>query len=405
MLTKDLLRHSRHRDRIFPRTLDVNNRSLQTLASNLIEVFSTGVDLTQEQINELTHPLITAYRSPVIARGLEKLLKDRCTFREPDKERIHHRAKVFEAAALCFQKEDADDLPTFRKQVAEATNADDPDELAATLYDDLPSRLPLEAFKPITDTQLLHRYNMAQAQGLLIWAEKVTISLQDPDVGRRRQLLRRLRFLQLLASVRMEGEERVEMELDGPLSILQNTQKYGLQLAQFLPAICWMDRWMLRAEIKMRGAQAGYIELDQDLGLRSHYAVSSSYRPEEFKALEAQFRDDVAHWKILEESPILDLGRQQISIPDLSFRHKSRRLAHLELFHRWHKGPLLQRLDRLEARKGRIPLILGVDRFLGKDDEVKARLEASPWFETHGFWFNAFPTVKRLVGVLDTLLK
>jgi uncharacterized protein len=405
MLTKDLIRFNRNRQsRIFPRFLNVEDKITLNLVEELTELYQTGIEQSREDLADLAQPIINAHRSPLIAKGINKLLLDRCIFREPDKDVAPFRAKVFATAAKLLTSDDnkMDSLAHFRQAVGQK-HEQDADELAAALHGDLPIRQPLQSFETVLPAKLVYRYNLAQAQGLLYNSSKMSVTFKEPDVGKRRFLFRYLRFFRLLARVYKESGDRYRLELDGPLSLFNQTRKYGLRMASFLPVIVLLNEWSLTATVKPE-ERSGTLQLDNNDGLVSHYRVTTAYVPDEFKIFAKQFKKEAVGWKVQKISPLLDLGKQELAIPDFSFRHESGQIVHLELFHRWHKGPMIRRLKHMDSIKKKIPLVIGTDLFLKKDPPTLKQLEGSVWFKNHGLSFNTFPPVKRVVKVLESFL-
>lgn len=406
MLTKDLLRFGRSRqDQIFPRFLSPEDRVTLQLAESLSALYEVGQGQSREELAEQVQPIINGHRSPLIAKGLNKLLLDRCRFREPDGEVEAFRAQLFATAADLLTHDDPNmnDLSRFRAAVADRHQRP-PDELAAALYGDLPLRQPLEQFKTVTAERLIHRYNLAQAQGLLFSASVMMLTFDEPDVGRRRFFFQHLKFFRLMTRVYRQGKQGYRLELDGPLSLFDQTRKYGLRLASFLPVVPLLSRWSLRAEIKPDD-RAGALSLTQDDGLVSHYRLTTTHVPEEFEVFSRQFKEKAADWNPLKHPTLLDLGRQEVAVPDFTFRHTSGQVVHLELFHPWHKAALDRRLNWLENLQEPPPLALGVDRALSKEPSLLERLEKSERFQRYGFLFNAFPPVTRVVDCLDRFLE
>ena len=404
MLTWNLLRYTLRKGKLIPRFLDVENLMLQELAQKLTLPFETGTGQSQEELAEVAHPIINAHSSPLVAKGLNKLLLDRCKFQESDDAVESQRMQIFEQAAIHLQRPDMDNLTHFRQAVGQGMEQD-PDLLAAQMYADLPLRQPLLSFRTLSPLALLHRYNMAQAQGPLIRANEMTIQFTEPAVGKRRQFFRYLKFFRLLARISSLGRGGYRMRMDGPLSLFENTRKYGIKFARFLPAVCTLAKWSLHARVMTpEGKMTFDLELDQDSGLKSHYSQTSTFVPEEFERFEADFREKSETWKILKAIPLLDLGRQEQAVPDFSFRHPSGTTVHVELFHRWHAAALRSRLLRLDTPGKHPSLALGVDRALAKQAETAALLENSAWFQERGFLFNAFPPVKRVVECLAGFL-
>ena len=67
------------------------------------------------------------------------------------------------------------------------------------------------------------------------------------DGGFAGNVLRLVKFYRLLCEVETVAEGVYKLRLDGPLSLFLSTQKYGLQLALFLPAILLCKDFDLQA--------------------------------------------------------------------------------------------------------------------------------------------------------------
>lgn len=403
MLTKDLLRFDRRNHKIIPRFLDVQNKPWQMLGQNLAELYQNGIGQSREELNETSQPLINGSRSPLIAKGLNKLLLDRCTFQEADDELETFRMQVFQISAKQFVQPGMNQLENYRQAMAQNMGVEDADTLSKSLHADLPMRQQLLNFKPLSPENLLHRYNMAQAQGPLFWSNGLEIEMIESDVGKRRQFFRYLKFFRLLATIHQHKTGHFRIQVDGPLNLFDNTRKYGLQLASFLPAVCPLNQWSIKAEVRIGKEEPVTLMLDHNMGLKSHFSQTSAYVPEEFEIFAKQFNKEGSDWKIRKNPTLLNLAHQGLVVPDFSYRHKEGLTVHLELFHRWHAGPLQSRLEHLSKNKKPPPLAIGVDRALAK--ESQEILEQSEWYQIHGFTFNKFPPVKRVINCLEGFLE
>ena len=116
------------------------------------------------------------------------------------------------------------------------------------------------------------------------------------------------------------------------------------------------------------------------------------------------FRASNTGWTIDDMPGWIPLGGQALLFPDFIFRAESGAEFPMELFHRWHAAQLEQRLRWCEENPAS-GLLLGVDRaLLKKDGVLKERLEASDYFQTHGFLFRDFPGVDKVSKLLDSLV-
>ena len=75
------------------------------------------------------------------------------------------------------------------------------EELGTQLYGDLPPFQKVLNFKKMTAEELLHRYNCAQVQGLLLRSESLMLTLPESVPAKLRQLLKYLRFNKLFAKI------------------------------------------------------------------------------------------------------------------------------------------------------------------------------------------------------------
>ena len=95
---------------------------------------------------------------------------------------------------------------------------------------------------------------------------------------------------------RVEGSMREGylIHLDGPLSLFSATTKYGMQMANFLPAILLCQDYRLNAEILWGPKrEIRTFHLDQNDGLVSHYHDTGTYIPAEVTAFAERFRQVV----------------------------------------------------------------------------------------------------------------
>src|SRR5690606_8078792 len=168
MLTKDLLRFAVKDGRIQPRWLRPTPAVVQT-AQDLLAYWKGGVGQVRGDLDDGASPILHRSRSLPVARGLQKLTVHACAFAEPaDASALRERA--FAASAARLQR------PTAQGEAhraAVAADVDlDADTLDAALYADLPDQAVLREACPWTAEDLLARYNLALAQGLLLRARE-----------------------------------------------------------------------------------------------------------------------------------------------------------------------------------------------------------------------------------------
>ena len=418
MLTKELLCFRTNKGKILPKLIEPEAPKLLRIANELVAVFSESVGEVRETLEWRTKQVLDRYplNFPV-GRGLEKLLLDRTEFdTEAKMELTKLREKIFSSsAALLSGKEENRlrgfemgvdvDLESYQREVARSMGIS-AEELSRQLYGDLPPFQQVLHFRGMTATGLLHRYNCAQIQGLLLRCEGLTVYMPESGAAKLRQLLKYLRFNKLLAKISYDQTRKktILLEIDGPLSLFVQTQKYGINLANFFPAILHQSKWGLDAEIRIRKNQVHSLHLDQTCGIRSHYRQFLAYIPEEIKLFSQQLAKHIPGWELASSPEFVTLTGESLCFPDYLLTHCSGKKVALELFHTWHAAPLRSRLDQLDAQN-EAPLLIGINRGLLKNVQLAEQVEASVYFSHYGFFFREAPTAAKLRPLLDAWLK
>jgi predicted nuclease of restriction endonuclease-like RecB superfamily len=399
MLTRDLLRFKVDGGRIIPRLLKPTPGNVD-LAERLVAFWRAGLGARRGELEEQLTPLLHQSRALLVARGLSRLVEDECAFTAPAScAEARTQALVASARLLRAPAATAEE---HRAACAQAL-ALAPDALAAGLYADLPDSEVLESAPEIAPRALIERYNLALCQGLLLGARSLSVEVDDADTGLRRRLLKALRFRRLLAEVAQRGAT-LRLEVSGPASVLDQSTRYGLQLALFLPALACARSWRAQAEIaatsRAGGKQRGMLELSQELGLVGDSAFLG-HVPEELTGLDAALRERFPAWRI-DEPQLLPLPTGELVVPDLQVVVDGRTIA-IELFHRWHATALARRLEQIQ--RGLLPrFIVGVDRALAKTTAC-APLVAGEAFAKHGFLFTEIPTPRAIGEAVERTIE
>lgn len=239
--------------------------------------------------------------------------------------------------------------------------------LREALYADLPENHLVTALPDFSPEQLVDRYNLAQAQGLLYSALYLRLTAHRNVPGEYRRLFRHLKFHGLMYAVEGHLDDGYQIYVDGPASLFRQTRRYGLQMALFLPALLRVSRWQLEAVVQRDDREMRY-RLDSQSPLKPPDAAPPTYD----SLLEASFAQRWAKldtpWVLEREVEIVDL-KGTVFVPDFALRHPDGRVAHVEIMGFWHPDYLRRKLDKL--RRAAMPdLILAVsDRLnVGADD-------------------------------------
>ncbi|MEM7232859.1 MAG: DUF790 family protein [Planctomycetota bacterium] len=386
MLTTDLILASTRKGYVVPRYLDARAEENLELAKSLTDVFARHRGLRRRELQAELDEILGAGTQFMLHRGLAKLLFDRCDFGvEGDDDPIELRLRVFEKAAEAYRESDGTplDVDTFTASVCESLELG-PSAVDDGLYADLKEEQRLLKFDEASPEWLLDRYNVALAQGVLLRASRLSIEISNQSPMRYRELFRAIKFHRLLFSVTGDSHRGYRISLDGPLSLFKSSQRYGLQMAQFLPTLLKFDDWRLEAEVAWgKGRVDRKFRLEPKHKLRSHRDLKGQFRPEEIEWITTQLAKSTEEWSVSSDTPLLDLGGQGAFVPDFLFRHEpSGTEVFLEVFGFWRKVDAEARA-RLLLEHGPPNIILAVSKELCADKKVAAELPEDVYIFRH----------------------
>lgn len=378
MLTADLVAARVVKGEVKPRYVSPKDPAALELAAEMIRVFGGHVGRTREALEGALAALLGEGTEYLLHRGLAKLLSDRADFevRAPCEPSVL-RKRLFEEAARnhpAVLVADAVHTVT-RDDVIARVAAElgvDPAAVTGAMYADLEGEHVMTAAPAVEPEALLHRYNVALAQAVLLRATSMTVEIAPGDPARYRQMFRYVKFYRLMHQVTGSSRDGYAIRLDGPMSLFQLSQKYGLQLAEFLPALLLCDAWRATAEVMWgKEKRPAVLRLTSEQGLVSHYPDKGTYLTREEQWLQERFAELDTPWKLERRSEVIDLGGRGVLIPDYVLRHKDGRAAYVEVMGFWRKEYLETRLALLRA-EGPKNLVLVVPwRLRGSDEELR----------------------------------
>jgi predicted nuclease of restriction endonuclease-like RecB superfamily len=407
MLTGTLVRVRSSKQRIIPLYLRRDDPQWLEVAESLLLIFREGVGRTRGEIETEIDELVGEGLATLAHRGLAKILEDRAEFEVvADVPPEALREKIFAAAAEHRKTLRAAGQPRapFRrdavlKSVAEVLGLT-PEQVAGAMFADLHDENRLLSFDQTIDAQrLVDRYNVGLAQSVLLRSVQIEAEVRNEKPARYRQLFRQLKFHRLLYRVEGTMAEGFVLHIDGPLSLFSATNKYGLQMALFLPALLLCRDFRLDAELRWGPKRdSRTFHLDAKDGLVSHYADTGTYVPAELTAFVERFRQVAPAWEISEATDVIELGREGVWVPDYKFTHKSSGVdVHVEVVGFWKKSSL-DRLLRLLPQYGPSRYLLAIsDRF--KVDEAVLEELAGPVLR-----FKEIPNAVELASLLEGFL-
>jgi predicted nuclease of restriction endonuclease-like RecB superfamily len=238
-----------------------------------------------------------------------------------------------------------------RQQVIRETAAElncDPEVVTGNLYADLFANQTLTQFEELNAEQLLDRYNLAQAQALLYRCTEMRLRIEpQPSAGYRR-LFDAIKAYRLIHTIRGNPATGYDIRLDGPVSIFHQSQKYGIQMAVFLPALLLCQGWRMKAEVAHKSDGRAAFELNsRDTRLRSHYLDDVSYKPAVEERLISSWAKTDDGWLLESAGEIITLGESAF-IPDFVISNPGGEKFYLEVFGFWTPRHLDDRLKDFE---------------------------------------------------------
>lgn len=385
MLTSDLLQTRNHGPYIYPRYIKTDAPRAQALAEQLIAIFGDHQGKTRRELNDALNQYAQDSTDYRIQRGLAKLLRDdRCEFSERSvappaevRERVFGLARENHPVVL------QPDMihPVSRNDILAEVASEyktDVEQLAWAVYADLPDNHILTRFDPPQPEWLLERYNVALAQALLYRCIRMKLSVLRNIPSRYKQLFKFVKFYQLMHTIQGDLDSGYEIVLDGPVSLFRLSQKYGLKLAVFLPALLLCTRWKMEAEIVAADGERRFFPLDESAGLHSHYRDSTVYDSLLERTFAERFGQIESGWEIEREVAIINL-KDTVFIPDFAFRHADGRTALLEIVGFWRPDYLKRKLMKLK-RSGRTDMVVAVSADLNVGEEDFKDVPGSVFF-------------------------
>lgn len=375
------------------------------LAGTLIEVFEQHIGRRRFELNEELAALEAGRTDFKVVRGLAHLLSQRCEFEAGGDVPPHQvRERIF---AL------AQGHPPSRRRTKElledVARSLHPDrhlaveEVAAALYADLEDQQTLVTFDPLTPEELIHRFDLAQAQGVLYRAYSLTITARRNEPARYKQLLKYTKLFGLMVTVEGDPKFGFTLTMDGPTSLFASTTRYGLAMAKFLPALLHVTKWDLTAAIKPRKDLAWVDPKDDEwqYGLTSEDGYVSHYKaPEEHdSALESGFTERFQKldtpWKLEREVDLVPVPGGVI-LPDFRLEHEDGRSVLVEIVGYWRPDYLRKKFDLLR-KSGRQDVIVCVSERLNLE---KAGVDPKDFGE-RVVWFKGVLNPKDVLEVAE----
>ncbi|MEZ4630386.1 MAG: DUF790 family protein [Deinococcales bacterium] len=403
MLPSDLLIHRFVGEEIIPKRLPLDKRHLQ-MANEVTKVFAECVHLKKADLDERLEVLEGEETDYRIKRGLAHILHNSFAefgMKSPLEPEILRKLVFQEAAKANPSREDRQKT---LERIAQRLSLDSGKEILAEaieegLYADLEENQRLLSFEAPNPEDLLHRYNLAQVQGVLYRASHIMITAYRNDPGEYKQLFRYLKLFGLMSYIEGDADHGFSISIDGPASLFKSSTRYGTDLAKFLPSLLHVSKWQMEAQLAPRKMFDGRIKqarfaLDADCGLVSHYKKGKVYDSAVEESFAKRWPELKSDWRLEREVELVPLPGS-VMIPDFRLVHPAHQPQLLEIVGYWRPEYLRKKFAQVRKAE-RSDLILAISERLNlgeagvKLDDVPAKV----------IWFKGKVQPKDVLNVL-----
>jgi len=423
VLTADLARSRTQEGTIAPLFIDADEQQYRETVEELIQIFEEHLGKSKGELEDTIDQLTIADTDYKVVQGLAKLLKDECEFETvAPVEPREIRQELFEVAnenypivrqptlgddtqslwvystvadrlgitlEECYRGMYADlkenkRLVRFGDRVSDEYDGTDNSTTTTQLTDDSEESY---AEDTITVDWLLTRYNLALAQAVLYDATEMRVRVWD-SFATVFSYMKLFGLMHRIYPIDANGNrvastdvaDGYEAILDGAVSLFSKSRKYGIRMANFLPALPLCDRWEMEADILEddNGSTSRTLsfELDHTDDLSSHYSAQSDFDSDVERTLAQKWERANTDWELIREDDVLDLGAE-VMLPDFAIEHPDGQRVLFEIVGFWTPEYLDEKLAKIR-KADRDNLILAVSErldcssedFEGIDDRV-----------------------------------
>ena len=427
MLTANLARSRTTDETVTPLFIDPTEERYRKTAQELIHLFEAHLGDPKGDLEDAIDELTVADTDYKIVQGLSKLLKDECEFKvvapvDPREIRQRLFEKANERYPIVRQPTLGEDTQKLEVYSAVA------DELGITLqecyrgmYADLEDNKRLVKIgtrtaekytrdgegsasttaltgsseddyehTDLTVDWLLTRYNLALAQAVLYDATEMRIRVWD-HFGTVFSYVKLFGLMHRIYPIDGEGNRVAstdqaagyEAVLDGPASLFSQSQKYGIRMANFLPALPLCERWEMAAEVLVdeTTSETRRFELDHTGGLDSHYSAGERFDSDVERTLARKWDRANTDWELVREDDVFDLGAE-VMIPDFAIEHPDGRRAILEIVGFWTPEYLDAKLEKIRQVEANNFVLAVSERLDCASEEFGNTADRVLWFKT-----------------------
>lgn len=382
-----------------------------SLPSKIIKMYEEMAEkkVSKANVDENVSKIEAKYADYKLVRGLCHLLEQRCVYasytssniafsdngnNNNTNNAIYLRRNIFEESSRNGYPVTENERKYILQKVASKNNLTI-DELELAMWNDLDKNKYLKNFDSLTSLQLVAWYNISIIQTVLLNCVKLEFSVYGGLNWKK--ILRKIKQLGLMYFLYSEpnlklasnnraknqdmllgsnNDKRIICTVDGPLSIVRLTDKYGMAMAKLIPLIIFTERWSIDATIlrkSMNGIKKTYnfqlsnrdkdlpifdashitshthvqSERDSEIGLSFNKYIMESFDSNVEKKFMDKFLTFSTDWQLAREPDPLILSDGKAFIPDFVFEKHGVKV-YLEIVGFWTKDYLKRKLEKIK---------------------------------------------------------
>ena len=382
-----------------------------SLTSKIIKMYEEMAEkkVSKANVDENVSKIEAKYTDYKLVRGICHLLEQRCVYasyalsniafsdngNNNTNNAIYLRRNIFEESSRNGYPVTENERKYILQKVASKNNLTI-DELELAMWNDLDKNKYLKNFDSLTSLQLVAWYNISILQTVLLNCVKLEFSVYGGFNWKK--ILRKIKQLGLMYYLYNEpnlklasnnqtknqdmllgsnNDKRIICTVDGPLSIVRLTDKYGMAMAKLIPLIIFTERWSIDATIlrkSMKGIKKTYnfqlsnrdedlpifdashitsshthlqSERDSEIGLSFNKYIMESFDSNVEKKFMDKFLKFSTDWQLAREPDPLILSDGKAFIPDFVFEKYGVKV-YLEIVGFWTKDYLKRKLEKIK---------------------------------------------------------
>lgn len=381
-----------------------------SLPSKIIKMYEEMAEkkVSKAIVDENVSKLEAKYTDYKLVRGICHLLEQRCVYESYTSSNIafsdngnnntnnaiYLRRNIFEESSRKGYPVTENERKYILQRVASKNNLTI-DELELAMWNDLDKNKYLKNFDSLTTLQLAAWYNISILQTVLFNCVKLEFSVYGGFNWKK--ILRKIKQLGLmyflynesnlkLASndqtknqdmlLESNNNKRIICTVDGPLSIVRLTDRYGMAMAKLIPLIIFTDRWSIDATIlrkSMKGIKKTHnfrlsnrdkdlpifdasqiashahlqSEADSEIGLSFNKYIMDNFDSNVEKKFMEKFLKFSTDWQLAREPDPLILSNGKAFIPDFVFEKYGVKV-YLEIVGFWTRDYLKRKLEKIK---------------------------------------------------------